>query len=63
MGLILLLTYFPVLLIGLKIWPILHKKPQVILNWNWKTILAESFLLITGWRSNIIWHLYCLIRI
>ena len=50
-GLLLLLAYYPLLLIGIKIWLTLSKKTQFTFNWNWKTMLAGIivFSAITVW--------------
>jgi len=45
--LLLLLAYFPLLLIVVKIWLILSKKTQLLFSWNWKTIIVVMIFLIT----------------
>jgi MFS family permease len=45
--LIILLVYFPLLLIVIKLWFKLSKKTQLSFGWNWKTVLVGIIVLLT----------------
>lgn len=48
--LLMLLAYFPLLLILVKIWLVLSKKSQLLFSWNWKTVIVGMiFLLAFSW--------------
>ena len=44
--LLILLAYFPLLLILVKIWLVLSKKSQLLFSWNWKIVIVGMILLL-----------------